>query len=371
MAFYGNNVGIVPLTDAGGITQGFKKNKHYGVDIGYSSKANKPYCEVLAWQKGKVIARGYTWDCGNYVCLEHSYTNNKHRWTCYIHLKETACVSVGQTVELGQKIGIRGTSGHSGGVHLHLYLTEQFGAKLPFSWSNLKAHSIDPVPYLYYSKQFNTLYISANSWKKPLPAPVEEVVSPVARDILKDQLVCHEADLRVRNSPSLKGEKLGYLQKDKYYNFFDSSNADGYTWYKLADNQWCAKIESVDILPKVEIVNPVSRDENKDQLACSISNLRVRTAPSLKGEVLGFLKQDSFYDYFEESESDGYKWLRIAENQWVAKVDEVTLYPAEKYYIVEDGDTLQGIALKCSISIDSLLNLNPQLIKTGDKVRIK
>lgn len=367
MAFYGNNVGIVPLTDAAGITQGFKKGSHYGIDIGWYKEK---YCSVLAWQKGKVIARGYTWDCGNYVCLEHSYSDNKHRWTCYIHLKETACVSVGQTVELGQKIGVRGSTGKSTAPHLHFYLTEEFSAKLPFSWSNLKAKAINPVPYLYYDKRYNTIYISPTSWKKPLPDPIPEIVEPVERDLAKDQLICHEADLRVRKSPSLSGEKLGYLQKDKYYDFHGSKEADGYTWYQIAENQWVARIESVDILLKIEIVNPVERDENKDQLICSISNLRVRTAPNLKGEVLGFLKQNAYYDYFEESEADGYKWLKIADKQYVAKVDEVTLYPAIKYYIVEKGDTLQSIALKCGITLDELLNLN-QLIQVGDKLRIR
>lgn len=372
MAFYGNNIGPIPLTDAAGITQEFKPGQHLGIDIGYSSIAKNPNCKVLAWQDGVVVDCGYGSQVGNYIVVEHTYATGK-RWTCYIHLADRPSVKVGNKVYLGKQMGNarRGNSGKSKGTHLHLYLTKIVSPAKKYSWSLMLSSAIDPKPYLYYSKEYNTEYISSNSWKKPLPAPIEEVVAPVARDILKDQLVCHEADLRVRNSPSLKGEKLGYLQKDKYYNFFGSSDADGYTWYKLADNQWCAKIESVDILPKAEIVNPVERDENKDQLICSISNLRVRTAPNLKGEVLGFLKQDSYYNYFEESEADGYKWLKIADDQWVAKVDEVTLYPAEKYYIVEDGDTLQGIALKCSISIDSLLNLNPQLIKTGDKVRIK
>lgn len=370
MAFYGNDVGIIPLTDAAGITKPFKAGSHYGVDIGWSSIANKPNCDVLAWQEGKVVGKGYYSDTGYWVALEHRYNNGKKRWTCYIHLKQQASVNVGDKVAFGGKIGIRGTSGHSSGVHLHLYLTKEIPISLVFSYSALKANSVDPVPYLYYSKQFNTLYISPNSWKKPLPDPIPEVVDPVERDTAKNQLICHEADLRVRKEPSLKGDKLGYLQKDKYYNFYESKEADGYTWYRIAEGQWIAKIESVDILPKVEIVNPVPRDENKDQLTCSISNLRVRTAPSLKGEVLGFLKQDSYYDYFEELDADGYKWLRIAEKQWVAKVDEVTLLPAIKYYIVEKGDTLQSIALKCGLSLDELLNLN-QLIQEGDKLRIR
>ena len=67
---------------------------------------------------------------------------------------------------------------------------------------------------------------------------------------MKDQLICHEADLRVREKPDLTGYVIGHLQKDKYYNYYDTAAANGYEWYKIADNQWIAKIASVEILPK-------------------------------------------------------------------------------------------------------------------------
>lgn len=371
MPFYGNDIGIVPLTDAAGITKEFIPNSHYGIDIGWSSVANQPYCAVLAWQDGKVVGKGYYSDTGYWIALEHSYSNNKKRWTCYIHLKEAVSLKVGDKVKIGQRIGTRGNSGHSSGVHLHLYLTKQFSESINFSFSNLKARSIDPKPYLYYSKEYNTLYISSGSWKKPLPAPIPEVVNPVERDVMKDQLICYEADLRVRNNASLKGDVLGHLQKDKYYNYFESKVADNYTWYRIADNQWIAKIESVDILPKVQIVNPTERDEEKNQLICHVGNLRVRTAPSLNGEVLGFLQQDKYYDYFDSKEADKYEWFKIAENQWVAKIEELETLPKEVFYEVEKGDTLEGIALKCSVSLEQLVKLNPQLISEGMKLRIK
>ena len=371
MAFYGNDVGIVPLTDAAGITKEFKAGSHYGVDIGWSSIANQPYCDVLAWQDGRVIAKGNLSDTGYYVALEHSYTNNKRRWTCYIHLKNAACVNVGQTVTIGQKIGVRGNSGHSSGVHLHLYLTKEFGEKLNFSWSALKARSINPVPYLYYSKQFNKLYISANSWKKPLSNPVPVIVEPVARDINKDQLICHSDELRVRTQPSLNGSKLGHLEKDKYYNFSQVKEADNYKWYMLAANQWVAGIEELEILPKVTVVEPVERDQTKNQLTCSVNNLRVRTAPSLKANQIGFLQANKFYNYFETKEAEGYTWLKLADNQWCAKVEEVTLFPLIVTHLVKKGDTFESIAKMYNISLEELINLNPQLLVVGDQIRVK
>ena len=371
MAFYGNDVGIIPLTDAAGITQEFKAGKHYGIDIGWSTVANKPYCDVLAWQAGVVVGKGYYSDTGYWVALKHSYSNNKYRWSCYIHLKEQACVSVGQQVAFAQKIGIRGSSGHSTAPHLHFYLTKEMGAKLTFSFANMKPNCINPVPYLYYDKKFNTLYISANSWKKPLPAPIDEVVQPVARDQFKDQLICHEDGLRVRTTPSINGEKIGHIEKDKYYNYFEIKEADNYKWYKIKDNQWVAGIESLEILPKIAVVEPVERDAEKDQLICSVDNLRVRTDASLQGTRIGFLQANKYYNYFETKEADGYLWLKLADNQWCAKVEEVTLLPKIIYHTVVEGDTLENIAKEYNITLEQLIKLNPQLAVVGNQLRIR
>ena len=137
------------------------------------------------------------------------------RWTCYIHLKNASALAIGKTVQLGEMIGTRGNSGSSKGVHLHLYLTSEISTGISFSFANLKKYAVNPVPYLYYDKSFNTLYISKD-WKKALPDPVPPVVDPVERDVTKDQLICHEADLRVREKPDLTGYVIGHLQKDKY-----------------------------------------------------------------------------------------------------------------------------------------------------------
>lgn len=296
MANYGKNIGIVPLTDSAGITQYFIPNKHYGVDIGWYKQR---YCNVLAWQDGTVVAKGYYSDTGYWVALEHVY-DSKKRWTCYIHLKESACVSTGQKVVLGQKIGIRGNSGKSTGEHLHLYLTSEISKSISFNFTNLKKYSIDPLPYLYYSKQFNTVYIS-KAWTKALPAPIPDVVSPVSRDVTKDQLICLDDDLRVRKSPSLKADKIGHLEKGKYYNYYEVQEADGYSWYKIADNQWCACVDSVRVLPK-QILHTVTAED----LQCN--NL---------------------------------------------------------------AKTLQNIANNYELSLEQLLELNPQLIKAGDILRVK
>ena len=251
---YGDNVGTVPLTDAAGITGNFIAGKHYGIDIAWSSKAADPHCPVLAWQDGTVVDCGYGNEVGNFIVIEHDY-NDGHRWTGYIHLKDIPSVKKGDKVVFGKQMGNarRGNTGNSTGVHLHMYLTRIVSKRIKYKWANLINYALDPLPYLYYSKEYNTEYISKD-WKKPLPDPLPEVTAPVGRNISRDQIICHDADLRVRTRPDLSGVVIGHLEKDKYYNCLGLSDADGYEWIQIAEDQYCARVSSVDLLPAALIL---------------------------------------------------------------------------------------------------------------------
>ncbi len=67
-----------------------------------------------------------------------------------------------------------------------------------------------------------------------------KVTDPVAKDTTKDQIKLTSSTLRVRIDGTLKAKVIGFCKKDAYYNFIETKKADGYTWYKIADNQWCA-----------------------------------------------------------------------------------------------------------------------------------
>ena len=118
-------------------------------------------CPVLAWQDGFVVDCGYGSEVGNYIVVEHTYTDGK-RWTGYIHLADTPSVKKGDKVSLGKQMGNarRGNTGVSNGEHLHLYLTSIVPIKTLYSWNTMLEKSIDPKPYLYWSKDFNTKFIS-------------------------------------------------------------------------------------------------------------------------------------------------------------------------------------------------------------------
>ena len=81
--------------------------------------------------------------------------------------------------------------------------------------------------------------------------------------------------------------------------------------------------------PKPQVTPNVQRDEYKNQLEVTVPNLRVRTAPSVNAEVIGYASI-GFYNYYETKDADNYTWYRIADNQWVASSGEWTkIYPAK------------------------------------------
>ncbi|MBQ1483655.1 MAG: peptidoglycan DD-metalloendopeptidase family protein [Erysipelotrichaceae bacterium] len=86
---------------------------HTGTDI-----VNRyvKYAQVYAVDSGTVESKGWRWDMGNYLIINH---NNGVR-TMYMHLNTSAYVDEGQNVTRGQVIGQMGNTGYSEGVHLHL-----------------------------------------------------------------------------------------------------------------------------------------------------------------------------------------------------------------------------------------------------------
>ena len=81
--------------------------------------------------------------------------------------------------------------------------------------------------------------------------------------------------------------------------------------------------------PLPPITPNVERDEYKNQIEVKVDNLRVRTQPSLNGEILGFATK-GFYNYYQTAINDDYGWYRIADNQWVADDKEwLNVYPAK------------------------------------------
>lgn len=109
-----------------------KRAMHWGTDFA-SNKDNA----IVAAAAGKVrlVNRGST-GYGYYLIITHS-----NGWeTLYAHLASIS-VGVGATVKQGQRIGLKGTTGNSTGIHLHF---EVHTGKWNNQWSNAK----DPAGYI-------------------------------------------------------------------------------------------------------------------------------------------------------------------------------------------------------------------------------
>lgn len=73
-------------------------------------------------------------------------------------------------------------------------------------------------------------------------------VEPVERNENVDQIECTDDTLRIRTEPNLNGQIVGHVQIG-FYNVLNRAESDGYTWYEIAKDRWCADI-TTKYLPK-------------------------------------------------------------------------------------------------------------------------
>ena len=89
------------------------KNFHSGID--YAAPYGTP---IKASNAGKVIYSGWYGGYGKVVILDHGSCTGSPTTTLYAHMSSRK-VSVGQTVQRGQVVGLIGTTGYATGPHLH------------------------------------------------------------------------------------------------------------------------------------------------------------------------------------------------------------------------------------------------------------
>ena len=72
------------------------------------------------------------------------------------------------------------------------------------------------------------------------PSVKDSIITPnVSRNPSLNQIEVLVTDLRVRKSPGLNGQILGFANKG-YYNYYNTKKIDNYIWYEISDNQWIA-----------------------------------------------------------------------------------------------------------------------------------
>lgn len=136
-----------------------KNNPHKGIDLGWHDYQGEP---VYSIGNGIVIDVGYNDIVGNYCRIQHD-NNYVSR---YLHLKSTAIVKKGQTVEIGQHIGYMGNTGDSNGTHLHLdiklndvYIDPK---QICYLYDDQKCSSVDKYKIKTIDKYPDLLIVNSN-----------------------------------------------------------------------------------------------------------------------------------------------------------------------------------------------------------------
>ena len=172
-------------------------------------------------------------------------------------------------------------------------------------------------------------------------------------DDIKEGVVYKQGEV-IYSEGTKAGNKVGGAQRHVHFEIC-AGKTTGSGWKKSPDGTWnlvkgkkptdCYFIDdSINIIktgglnfkkietPKVEIVNPVERDETTDQLKVLVDSLRVRTGHSTKDSVLGFVQKNAIYNYYETYNDNTYIWYRIGDNQWIADTGEwLEIYVAVDY----------------------------------------
>ena len=234
---------IYPLSSYIRITQIYHSG-HLGVDFGWWTGYSNQ--ELVSIADGTVVTVVDGWGntypnkriYGNYVIVDHG----GGVFSLYGHLLQGVknYVKQGQKVKQGQAVGRMGNSGFSCGQHLHFELR---------NGGNSKTYSIDPIPWLVVRDR--DIYINPQSLEYDKIRTDFSVVDPVERDPYHDQIEVTIDNLRCRTSPGLSGEILGLLSKG-YYNLYGKYDSDGYTWYKIGEDRWCAGV-GVSELPAKQV----------------------------------------------------------------------------------------------------------------------
>lgn len=221
------------------ITGEFTKS-HYGLDLGWSNKHGGKEQPIYAAADGVVYVThdkdrtGKSW--GNYIKIKH----DDNTYTLYAHLKEgSLLVRKNNKVKQGQHIATMGNTGKGGVYHLHFEIYE--------GGANTK-YRVNPLPLTYAFPDQTICELDIKIVKRYIP-----LTPPVERDYTRNQLEVIKSKLRIRVSPSLTADILG-IAEIGYYNDLDTIGGDGYTWHKVADNNWMAEVDGyVTLLPKLNV----------------------------------------------------------------------------------------------------------------------
>lgn len=234
-----------------GITSGFQSSSrpsHKGVDLGWNRNYGGPNHEVLAPIDGIVtdiksdVPDGAGTSYGNYILIK---SKEDASLTCLVaHLKYGSLkVSRSSEVKSGQVIAKMGNTGEATGIHCH------FEVRI----NNVK---VNPINYTYATADMIIAKSTASEFNiKILDKNKFPDISGVDVNKYQNQLKVLINNLRIRKTPTLnENNQVGWVVLNSYYNYYQITESDGYTWYKIGDDLWLAYNSSwIEIYPEIKL----------------------------------------------------------------------------------------------------------------------
>lgn len=97
--------------------------------------------------------------------------------------------------------------------------------------------------------RINDCYVAGVNGVQFLPGKAYEKPSKVERDLKHTQIhIAEGLALKLRFAPSLSAKIMGLVDNNCYYNVVDDPiNADGYLWFKIGNNAYCAMVDGVEL----------------------------------------------------------------------------------------------------------------------------
>ncbi len=171
-------------------------------------------------------------------------------------------VHKGQVLKKGTKILLEGTDGYATGNHFHITanLGKYYGLlkNSNGAWCYTYEKSLLPNEAFYVDTNFTIIRNSKGYTFKNKP-DIPKLGTPVLRNELVNQIEILANNLYARKTPN--GEILGYVNKG-VYDTLSVSDKDGYLWYEIEKNVFCAYSSSWAILyHKKEVEKPTKTED--------------------------------------------------------------------------------------------------------------
>lgn len=142
---------------------------HRGLDIATSGSV-----PVYSMLNGKVIERATDSSQGNYVVIvDDTVGSSTYGYaTRYMHLASFN-VRLNDRVQIGQQVGMEGTTGHSTGIHLHVEMQDISRFNWQWHWSYTKSDYLDPTVFMGIDNIDNTQWIYDGTPIPPTPVRIK------------------------------------------------------------------------------------------------------------------------------------------------------------------------------------------------------